>query len=54
MIAFIAQPIRRLYDWSLGLAAHRHAQWYLAGVSFAESSFFPVPPDIMLIPMVIA
>ena len=54
MIAFIAQPIRRLYDWSLGLAAHRHAQWYPAGVSFAESSFFPVPPDIMLIPMVIA
>ena len=54
MIAAISQPIRRLYDWSLGLAGHRHAPWYLAGVSFAESSFFPVPPDLMLIPMAIA
>lgn len=54
MIAAISQPIRRLYDWSLGVAAHRHASWYLAGVSFAESSFFPVPPDLMLIPMAIA
>jgi membrane protein YqaA with SNARE-associated domain len=35
-------------------AAHRHAQWYLAGLSFAESSFFPVPPDVMLAPMALA
>ncbi|WP_455205281.1 YqaA family protein [Kaarinaea lacus] len=35
-------------------AAHRHAQWYLAGLSFAESSFFPVPPDVMLAPMSLA
>jgi len=54
MITLIATPLRRLYDWSLNLAAHKHARWYLAGVSFAESSFFPVPPDIMLIPMAIA
>ncbi len=36
------------------MAARRHALWALAGVSFAESSFFPIPPDILLIPMVIA
>jgi membrane protein YqaA with SNARE-associated domain len=36
------------------LAHHRHATWALAAVSFAESSFFPIPPDVMLIPMVLA
>ena len=36
------------------MAARRHALWALAGVSFAESSFFPIPPDILLVPMVIA
>ncbi len=46
--------LRRLYDWTLSLAAHRHATPALALVSFAESSFFPIPPDIMLIPMVLA
>jgi membrane protein YqaA with SNARE-associated domain len=46
--------LRRLYDWTMRLAAHRHANWALAGVSFAESSFFPIPPDIILIPMVLA
>lgn len=35
-------------------AVHRHAQWYLVGLSFAESSFFPVPPDVMLAPMALA
>lgn len=35
-------------------AVHRHAQWYLAGLSFAESSFFPIPPDVMLAPMSLA
>jgi len=44
----------RLYDWAMRLAAHRHAPRYLATLSFAESSFFPVPPDVMLIPMVAA
>lgn len=35
-------------------ARHRHAPWYLAGLSFAESSFFPIPPDVMLAPMALA
>jgi len=46
--------LRRLYDKTLELAAHRHAVWALAGVSFAESSFFPIPPDVMLMPMAVA
>jgi membrane protein YqaA with SNARE-associated domain len=43
-----------LYDRCMGWARHRHATWYLAGLSFAESSFFPVPPDVMLAPMSMA
>lgn len=46
--------IRRLYDWTMSLAATRHAEKGLAGVSFLESSVFPIPPDVLLIPMVIA
>ena len=46
--------LRRLYDWCLGAANKPQASWWLGGVSFAESSFFPVPPDIMLIPMSLA
>ena len=46
--------LRRLYDWTMGLAGHRHALAALALISFAESSFFPIPPDIVLIPMVLA
>ncbi|SDF36736.1 YqaA family protein [Sulfitobacter delicatus] len=46
--------IRRLYDWTLDLAQHRHALWALAVVAFVESSFFPIPPDILMIPMIIA
>lgn len=46
--------LRRLYDWTLSLAATRHAEKALAGVSFVESSFFPIPPDVLLIPMVLA
>lgn len=45
---------RALYDWTLKLAAHRHSDRYLAAVSFAESSIFPIPPDVMLIPMMLA
>jgi len=44
----------RLYEKMLGWSGHRHAQYYLAGVSFAESSFFPIPPDVMLISMGLA
>ncbi|MGI9202975.1 MAG: YqaA family protein [Woeseiaceae bacterium] len=43
-----------LYDRVLGWARHRHAVRYLAGLSFAESSFFPIPPDVMLGPMCLA
>jgi len=46
--------IRRLYDWTLSLAERPSALWWLAAVAFVESSFFPIPPDIMLIPMVLA
>lgn len=44
----------RLYERVMRWAAHRHAPFYLAGLSFAESSFFPVPPDVMLAPMALA
>jgi membrane protein YqaA with SNARE-associated domain len=44
----------RLYDLALKWAAHRHAPYYLGGLSFAESSFFPIPPDVMLAPMTLA
>ncbi|HSM20374.1 MAG TPA: YqaA family protein [Hyphomicrobiales bacterium] len=46
--------LRRLYDRVLELAAHRHAVWGLGVVSFVESSVFPIPPDVMLIPMTLA
>src|SRR5438045_9379461 len=46
--------MRRLYDWVMGLAQHRHAIPAMGVVSFAESSFFPIPPDVMLVPMVLA
>ena len=43
-----------LYQKSLSLASHKSSKFFLAIISFAESSFFPIPPDIMIIPMVIA
>lgn len=46
--------LRRLYDFTMLLASHRRATPALAFVSFIESSVFPIPPDIMLIPMVLA
>ena len=46
--------LRRFYNWTMGLAGHRNAVPALATVSFIESSIFPIPPDIMLIPMVLA
>ena len=46
--------LRKLYDWVFALARSRHATPALAVVSFAESSFFPVPPDVMLAPMILA
>jgi membrane protein YqaA with SNARE-associated domain len=46
--------LRRLYDWTMGLAGHPHALSALALVAFIESSLFPMPPDILIIPMVLA
>jgi membrane protein YqaA with SNARE-associated domain len=46
--------LQRLYGWTMRLAAHPRALWALAAVSFAESSFFPIPPDALIIPMVLA
>ena len=46
--------IKRLYQKSLKLAAHKSSKTYLAIISFVESSFFPIPPDVMIVPMVIA
>lgn len=46
--------LRGLYDWTMRLAGSDKAPWALGAVSFAESSFFPIPPDIMLIPMVLS
>ena len=46
--------IKRLYDWTLSLAEHPHALWALAFVSFIESSVFPIPPDVLMIPMILA
>ncbi len=43
-----------LYKKCLNLAAHKSSKYYLAAVSFVESSFFPIPPDVMVIPMVIS
>ena len=45
---------QRLYKKCLNLAAHKNSNFYLGFVSFIESSFFPIPPDVMIIPMVIA
>lgn len=46
--------LRRLYDWTMRLASRPNALTALGAVSFAESSFFPIPPDAMIVPMVLA
>jgi membrane protein YqaA with SNARE-associated domain len=46
--------LRSLYNWCIAAAGKPYAAWLLVAVSFMESSFFPVPPDIMLIPMALA
>ena len=46
--------IKAVYNWTIKLSATRYALWALAIVAFAESSFFPIPPDILLIPLIIA
>jgi membrane protein YqaA with SNARE-associated domain len=46
--------LKRIYDWCIDAAHKPYALWILGAVSFAESSFFPVPPDVMLLPMSLA
>ena len=53
-ILYNLKMFRKLYDWTLKKASQKSAPWFLSVVSFAESSFFPIPPDIILIPMVLA
>ncbi len=53
----VAQPrswLQRMYDWCVAAAGRRHALGILTAVAFAESSFFPIPPDVMLVPMSLA
>src|ERR1700728_41962 len=45
---------KRLYQWILSLAESEHAPYALAAIAFAESSFFPIPPDVILVPMSLA
>ena len=46
--------IKRLYDWTMGLAAHPKALWALAFIAFIEASVFPIPPDVLMIPLILA
>lgn len=46
--------LRKLYDWTMEKAGHKYAERWLFGISFVESSFFPIPPDVMLAPMCVA
>ena len=51
---FFNRMIRRIYDEVISLSGSKYALYWLAAFSFIESSFFPIPPDIMLIPMILA
>jgi len=46
--------LKKIYDKTLKLAAHKNSNFYLSFISFIESSFFPIPPDVMIIPMSLA
>ncbi|MBU1278647.1 membrane protein YqaA, SNARE-associated domain [Celeribacter baekdonensis] len=46
--------LKRLYNWTMSLAESPHALWALAVVAFVESSVFPIPPDILMIPLIVA
>jgi len=57
MNKILAYPLtlsRKIYDWTINWSKTKYAEYALFCISFAESSFFPVPPDVLLIPMVIA
>lgn len=51
---FFRHFVRKIYDSIIGLSANKNALVWLFAISFIESSFFPIPPDIMLIPMILA
>lgn len=53
-MSYFSRFIKTTYDWMLKMSSSPHAIWFLSLVAFAESSFFPIPPDIMLIPMILA
>lgn len=48
------KTIKKLYDWAMGISAKPNAVWLLVAISFMESSFFPIPPDVVLIPLILA
>lgn len=54
MVLHRGAMLKRIYDWCIDAAHKPYALWIMGVVSFAESSFFPVPPDVMLIPMSLA
>ena len=51
---FYNKIIKKIYDWAMSIAAKSNAVWALVVISFIESSFFPIPPDIFLIPLILA
>lgn len=54
MFGRLAGWLRRLYDWVLAWGNHRYSAWALFAIAFAESSFFPIPPDLLLIALAVA
>ena len=54
MVLHRGAMLKRIYDWCIDAAHKPYALWVMGAVAFAESSFFPVPPDVMLIPMSLA
>ncbi|MBR0778298.1 DedA family protein [Bradyrhizobium diazoefficiens] len=54
MVLHRGAMLKRIYDWCIDAAHKPYALWIMGIVAFAESSFFPVPPDVMLIPMSLA
>ena len=48
------KTMRSLYDWTMGLASGERAVWALCVIAFVESSFFPIPPDLLLIPLILS
>ena len=54
MVLHRGAMLKRIYDWCIDAAHKPYALWIMGAVAFAESSFFPIPPDVMLIPMSLA